>query len=103
MKIHWDPTPKVKAHLGMWGFIPSHSHALPRTQNVTPMLHFSPAPLQALALVTSPKLRLQHHKCQIIFELNTNPREIDMDFKQMIYYEIENDKKYHETIVMNKN
>jgi hypothetical protein len=59
--------------------------------------------LQALALVTSPKLRLQHHKCQIISELITNPCEIDMDFKQIIDYEIENDKKYHETIVMNKN
>jgi hypothetical protein len=23
------PTPKVEAHLGMWGFIPSHSLAVP--------------------------------------------------------------------------
>ncbi len=36
------PTPKVGAHLGMWGFIPSHSLALPRAWNVTPELTLGP-------------------------------------------------------------
>jgi hypothetical protein len=39
------PTPKVGAHLGVWGFIPSHSLALPKAWNVTPMLHIWLAPL----------------------------------------------------------
>jgi hypothetical protein len=60
------PTPKVGAHLRVWGFIPSHSPTLPRAWNVTLGLPFWPAPLQALALVASPKLRLQ----QFIFPLN---------------------------------
>jgi hypothetical protein len=54
------PTPKVRAHLGVWGFIPSHSLTLLGAWNVTPRLHFWPAPLQALALIVSPKLRLRH-------------------------------------------
>jgi len=48
------PIPKVGAHLGVWGFIPSHSFALPRTWNATHGLHTWPAPSQALALVVSP-------------------------------------------------
>jgi len=32
------PTPKVRVHLGMWGFIPSHSLALLGAWNVTPKL-----------------------------------------------------------------
>jgi hypothetical protein len=39
------PTHKVEAHLGLWGFIPSHSPTFPGAQNVTPELHFWPAPL----------------------------------------------------------
>jgi hypothetical protein len=50
--------PKVRAHLGMWRFIPSHSPTFPRAWNVTPMLPPWPAPLQTLALVTNPRLRL---------------------------------------------
>jgi len=56
------PIPKVGAHLGVWGFIPSHSPTLLGTWNVTPRLHSWPAPSQALALVASPRLRLQHKK-----------------------------------------
>jgi hypothetical protein len=52
--------PKVGAHLGVWGFIPSHSPTLPRAWNVTSKLQSWPAPLQALTLVASPRLRLQH-------------------------------------------
>jgi hypothetical protein len=57
------PTPKVGTHLGMWGFIPSHSPALPGAWNVIPGLHSWPAPLQALALVWSPRSRLRHYGC----------------------------------------
>jgi hypothetical protein len=55
----WDfietSTPKVEAHLGMCGFIASHSLTLLRAWNVSLRLHSWPAPLQALALVASPK------------------------------------------------
>jgi hypothetical protein len=54
------PTPKVGTHLGVWGFIPSHSHTLPGAWNVTLGLPSWPAPLQALALIASPRLRLRH-------------------------------------------
>jgi hypothetical protein len=54
-------TPKMGAHLGVWGFIPSHFFALPRTWNVTPKLHTWPAASQALALVLNPRLRLWHY------------------------------------------
>jgi hypothetical protein len=60
----WDsigiPTPKVRVHLGVCGFIPSHSLTLFHTlgsANVTPRLHFWPAPFHARALIASPKLR----------------------------------------------
>jgi len=53
-------TPKVGAHLEVWKFIPSHSPPLLGAWNVTPRLHCWPAPLQALALVTNPRLGLRH-------------------------------------------
>jgi len=34
------PTFKAKIHLGVWGFIPSHSLALPGAWNMTPRLIF---------------------------------------------------------------
>jgi hypothetical protein len=52
------PTPKMGAHLGVWGFIPSHSLTLLEAWNVILGLHSWPAPLQALALVANPRLRL---------------------------------------------
>ncbi len=54
------PTPKMGVHLGVWGFTPSHSFALSGAWGVTPRLPSWPAPLQALALVANPRLRLQH-------------------------------------------
>ncbi len=45
-------------HLGMWGFIPSHSPTLSGAWALG--LHFWLAPLQALALVTNSKLGLWH-------------------------------------------
>jgi hypothetical protein len=53
-------TPKVGVHLGMWGLIPSHFPTLLGTWNVTLGLHSRLAPLQALALVASLRLGLQH-------------------------------------------
>jgi hypothetical protein len=53
-------TPKLGAHLGVWGFIPSDSFTLPGTWNVTLELPSWPAPLQAFALVVNPKLELWH-------------------------------------------
>jgi hypothetical protein len=47
-------------HLGVRGFMPSHSFALLGAQDVTPELLSWPATLQALALVVSPRLGLQH-------------------------------------------
>ncbi len=54
------PTPKVGTQLGMCGFIPSHPPTLSGAQNVTFKLHFWPTPLQALALVVSPRLGSRH-------------------------------------------
>ncbi len=56
-------TPKVRTHLGVWGFIPSHSPTLLGGWNVILKLPSWPTPLQALALVASLRLRLQHPKC----------------------------------------
>jgi len=53
-------TPKMGAHLGAWRFIPSHPPTLLKAWNVIPGLHSWPTPLQALALVTNPTLRLRH-------------------------------------------
>ncbi len=60
------PTPKVGVPLGVWGFIPSHSFALPGAWNVTPRLPSWPALLQALALVVSPRLGLRQIICEQI-------------------------------------
>jgi hypothetical protein len=53
------PTPKMGTHFGVWGFIPLDYPTLPRRWNVTPRLHSWPAPLQAFALISSPRLGLQ--------------------------------------------
>jgi len=55
-----SPIPKMGAHLGVWGFIPSHFLTLPGVWNVIHGLHFWLAPLPALALVTSTGLGLRH-------------------------------------------
>jgi hypothetical protein len=54
------PTLKMGAHLGVWGFIPSHFPTLLGAWDVTPGLPSWRAPLQDLALVASPRLRLWH-------------------------------------------
>jgi hypothetical protein len=77
------PTPKVGVPLGVWGFIPSHSFALPGAWNVTPGFPSWPALLQALALVASPRLRLRH-TLSFLFVVVTflcqNPLECTFDF-----------------------
>ncbi len=52
------PIPEVGAHLGVCGFIPSHSLTFLGTWNVTPGFHFWLAPLQALTLGVRPRLGL---------------------------------------------
>jgi hypothetical protein len=59
------PIPKVGVSLGVWGFIPSHSFALPGTWNVTLGLPSWFATLQALALVASPRLQLRQIRLSI--------------------------------------
>jgi hypothetical protein len=56
------PTLKVRAHLGVWGFIPLHFATLLGGWNVIFGLHTWPAPSLALALVANPRLGLQHMK-----------------------------------------
>ncbi len=53
-------TPKVRAHLGVWGFIPSHSPTFLGAWNVTPGLPTWLAPSQTFALVVSARLGLGH-------------------------------------------
>jgi hypothetical protein len=74
------PTPKVGAHLRIWGFISSHSPVLLQVWNVTFGLHSWPAPLQALALVVSPKLGLQQQPKQVIIELFEANEKIEQTF-----------------------
>jgi hypothetical protein len=50
-------TPKMGAHLGVWGFIPSHSLTLPRAWNVTPELILGPHICKPL-LSHQPKVRI---------------------------------------------
>ncbi len=52
--------PNVGVPLGVWGSIPSHSLALPGAYDMAPRLFSWPTTLQPLALVASPKLKLQH-------------------------------------------
>jgi len=59
------PTFKVKAHLRLCGFIPSHSPTLPWAWNVTPRLHSWISSLQVVALIANPRLRLWQITWQI--------------------------------------
>jgi len=52
------PTPKMEAHLGMWGSF-LHTLTFLGAWNVILALHSWPTPSQAFALVISPKLGLQ--------------------------------------------
>jgi hypothetical protein len=63
-------TPKVGVHLGMWGFIPSHSLTLLGAWDMTPEIPFWPAPLQGFALIVSPRLGLQYRSMISLKELD---------------------------------
>jgi hypothetical protein len=65
------PTLKMGVHLGVWGFIPSHSLTLLGAWNVTPELHSWPAPLQALALIVNPRLGLWHKQCKWLVKMES--------------------------------
>jgi hypothetical protein len=52
--------PKVRVHLGVWRFIPSHFPTFLGAWNVTPGFHSWPTPLRTLALVTSLRPGLRH-------------------------------------------
>jgi hypothetical protein len=67
------PTPKVGTHLGVWGFIPSHSPTLPGAWDVTPGLRSWLAPLQAFALVMSPRLGLRQWKSKYLRTFTHDP------------------------------
>jgi hypothetical protein len=58
--VHWDSNSQSGNPLRMCGFIPSHLPTLLGARNVTPELHFWLALLQALSLVTSPRLGSRH-------------------------------------------
>jgi len=60
LKFIRTPTPKLEAHLGVCGFIPSHSPTFLGAQNVTFNIHSWLAPFQTLALVMNFRLGLQH-------------------------------------------
>jgi hypothetical protein len=71
------PTPKVGAHLGVWGFIPSHSPTLLGTWNVTPKLHSSPASFASPYFGHKPKIRVATHNVMLTSFFN-HPSKFNM-------------------------
>jgi hypothetical protein len=72
-KSTWTLIPKVEAPLGVWTFIPSHFPTFLRAWGVISRLPSWLATLQALALVTNPRLRLQQLGCVWLSSLSTLP------------------------------
>ncbi len=56
-KSIWTPIPKVGVHLGVWGFIPSHSLAFPRAWNVS-QASFLARNFATLCLGHKPKVKV---------------------------------------------
>jgi hypothetical protein len=52
------PTPNMRVHLGVWGFFPSHSFALPGHENATPKLSLGPDLRKPFCLGHEPKARV---------------------------------------------
>jgi hypothetical protein len=52
------PIPKMGVHLGVWGFMPSHSFALLGALDVTPRLSFWPATFANPCLSHEPKVKV---------------------------------------------
>jgi len=88
------PTPKVGVHLGVWGFIPSHSLALLRAWNVTIGFPSWSTPSQALALVTSPKLGSQHQISSNGFKIKWQWRTRRWTIKEILLQEINCPRPY---------
>jgi len=64
--LQLSPTPNMGVHLGVWGFIPSHSlDSLHSREHVMwlPGLLLGPQPRNLLALVASQMLGLRHWAC----------------------------------------
>jgi hypothetical protein len=57
------PTPNVGTHLGVWGFIPSF-FCIPESMKCDYEVHSWPTPLEAFALVASPRLGLRQEQIQ---------------------------------------
>jgi hypothetical protein len=70
-------TPKVGTHLGVCKFILSHSPILLGAWDVTPGFPSWPAPLQALALVASPRFRVVKKYWWLPIKTNTQ-KGLDM-------------------------
>jgi hypothetical protein len=82
------PTPKMGAHLEVWGFILSHSPTLPEVIDVSPGFPSCSALLQALALVASPRLGLWHYIYQMVkfvIWLFEGPQLCNFDFWKLWY------------------
>jgi hypothetical protein len=72
LKVHESirtPTPKMGIYLGIWRFIPSHYFALSKAWDVTPGFPSWPTMSQALTLVVSPRLGLQHEAIMCSMEV----------------------------------
>ncbi len=101
------PTHKVGAHLGVWEFILSHSLTFPRAWNVIPGFHLWPAPLQALALVANPRLRLGQTSILLIMNMQEDLWKLALNNK--IFYCLETkwttnmDEKYQTIDIYNPN
>jgi hypothetical protein len=74
--------PKMGAHLGVWGFIPSHSPTLLGAWNVTPRLHSWPTLSQALVLVANPRLGLWQGDYWFIFFIIGESNMTTLFFRQ---------------------
>jgi hypothetical protein len=73
------PTPKMGAHLGMWGFIPSHSFAFPRPWNVTFGLPSWLAPFASPCLGREPKARVVTYCVHNLSCLLVNKKQIKVE------------------------
>ncbi len=72
------------AHLGVWGFTPSHSPTFLGAQDVTPGLPSWPTSLQTLALVASPRLGLWHKRLHEI-NMKIHPKKCEFVVTLVVY------------------
>jgi hypothetical protein len=79
------PILKVGAHLGVWGFIPSHSPTFREAWNVILGLHSWLASLQAFTLIANPMLRLRQFCHYQIKTMNNNWENIQASINHQTY------------------